>query len=286
MNKNFFSILSFFWGIFILAPFVHGAEIIVPRIDEKVKKPEPYASFWNNIQPVTIDLVAQPIIAPRPEKTTTPELKVKAVHDGDWKDSEKSDGQKVGTFSDAVAIQFPVKAAESPPPVFMGSKEQPVQIFHWRAMFQLDRDVGFHTMRQIYPNMISDGYPEDWGTRETREKAKMLSKLTEEQAVGWSSGRLSGNPQSFRKPNGVDVIFAEGFGSSSVSADLEAEASGNWKNGEWTVVITRPLNKDRGSNLHVGEKSVIAFAVWQGGKREAGSRKSVTMPWTPISINR
>lgn len=247
---------------------------------------------WSAVKPKVIPLMAQPMVAPRPKTTTTPEIAVQALHDAKWlvlrmkwKSKKKNYGQKVGTFSDGVAVQFPAKRSKTPPPIFMGSKKQPVQIFHWRAMYQLDKKKGFHTMRDIYPNMIVDSYPVDWSTQGTRTKAKTLAKLTEKQADAWTAGRAGRNPQSFVKPNGVDVIFAEGYGSSSVADDIQAEANAQWADGEWTVTISRPFDKDKVDDLKVGTYTFVAFAVWQGAQKEAGSRKSLTMAWTPLYLS-
>lgn len=277
--------------LFNISSLVFSQEIVVKKVDADLKNIKPDDALWKNITPLTINLTAQPMVVPRPAETSTPEVKVRAVNNGDWlavrlnwKDPDKSEGQRVGSFSDGVAVQFPLFVSETPPPIFMGSKEQPVQIFHWRAMYQLDKK-GFHSMRDIYPNMVQDGYPEDWGKFGTRRKAKELKKLTDKQSEGWSAGRAGLNPHSYRKPNGVDVILAEGFGSSSVSEDFEAGATGLWKNGEWNVVISRPLHKKRGLDLKPGSKTFVAFAVWRGDKKEAGSRKSVTMNWTPLHVS-
>ena len=84
----------------------------------------------------------------------------------------------------------------------------------------------------------------------------------------------------------MDEIYAEGFGSSQVIDNHESIGNGTWKNGQWTVVISRPLKSKVASNLDIGKNSFICFAVWQGGKGEVGSRKAVTLSWIPINISR
>jgi DMSO reductase family type II enzyme heme b subunit len=59
---------------------------------------------------------------------------------------------------------------------------------------------------------------------------------------------------------------------------------GEWKNGEWVVVVSRPLKRENGSVLQTAKDAFIAFAIWQGGKDEVGSRKSLTMSWVPLKI--
>src|SRR5690606_32515304 len=102
----------------------------------------------------------------RPAATLTPALQVQAVHNGkwisfriSWKDKDKSEAGPTGTYSDGVAIQFPPKPTEEPPPAFMGWKDNPVHILYWRAQYDVDKARGLRTMRDIYPNMTVDMYP-------------------------------------------------------------------------------------------------------------------------------
>ncbi|MEK6706029.1 MAG: ethylbenzene dehydrogenase-related protein [Bdellovibrionota bacterium] len=241
--------------------------------------------IWNKAREESVVLMAQPMVIPRPATTTTALLKVRAVHDGKWiafllkwTDAEKSEAGRLGQFSDGVAIEFPVKDNNAPPPVFMGVKDNPVHIFQWRAQYQLDKERGMRTIADLYPNMSVDMYP-----MEFKDPGK-LSGLTEEKRDMFSSGKAAGNPQSYAKKKGVEEIFAEGFGTSAVSASVEAAADGRWADGEWSVVIARPLKRENGSILDVGKSSYVGFAVWQGGKDEVGARKSVTMSWLPIQV--
>ena len=232
-----------------------------------------------------ITLMGQPMVVPKPKTTETAQISVAAVHDGKWiafrlrwKDTDRSEADKLATFSDAVAVQFPVKNNEVPPPVMMGGKEDPVHIFHWKYQYQQDAKNGKKPIEKIYPNMTADMYALD-----PKEKGN-YQEATKEQKESFVGGTAAGNPQSFSK-TGVDEIFAEGFGSSQVSENTQAKGFGEWKNGEWTVYIVRPLDYDNGSKLALGKKSHIAFAVWQGGKKEIGAIKSLTMMWTPFQIS-
>src|SRR3989338_4681487 len=266
--------------------------LIAKYVKEDLSKLNLEALFWKEVTPETIQLIAQPMVAPRPQKTLTEKLWVQVVHNGEWmafrfkwKDKEKSEAGPLGKFSDAVAIQFPVKEKEVPP-IFMGAKDSPVHILHWRAQYQKDKEKGFQTMKDIYPNMNMDMYPLEFANQYSHDE--MLKKITEEQREVFVSGKSAGNPQSFQKIKGVDEMMAEGFGSSSVIENTRAEAQGIWqkkgKEGEWVVQISRPLALEGGSILKAGQKSFMAFAVWQGGEGELGCRKSVTMTWVPLII--
>ncbi|MBK9294778.1 MAG: hypothetical protein IPM57_10120 [Oligoflexia bacterium] len=261
------------------------ADINVVKIYGNLDKDFRSKSIWKgqNLDQ-SITLIGQPMIVPKPKKTETSVIRVSAVHDGKWiafrlrwKDSEVSESEKLATFSDAAALQFPVKSNEETPPIMMGGKGDPVHIFHWKYQYQLDAKNGMKSIDQIYPNMTTDMYP-----MEFKEKGN-FREATKEQKEAFVGGTAAGNPQSFPK-TGVDEIFAEGFGSSAVSEYQLAQGFGEWKKGEWIVYIARPLIYENGSKLHIGRKSHIAFAIWQGGKKEIGAIKSLTMTWTPVNI--
>jgi cytochrome b558/566 subunit A len=112
------------------------AEIVAKAVRGDVSKPQPAAAYWANAPVEKVSLIAQPMAIPRPAVALTPELRVQAVHDAKWlavrltwKDPEYSEAGHLGEFSDAVAMQFPVKSNESPPPIFMGAKDNPVHIY-------------------------------------------------------------------------------------------------------------------------------------------------------------
>lgn len=241
---------------------------------------------WSKAPIQHIQLLAQPMIQPRPKLTLTEEIRVQAVHNRksvafrlSWKDPDKSDDGRLGKFSDAVALQFPVRQKDKPlPPPFMGGKDQPVHIYHWRAQAQNDKEQGrFPTVKELYPNMSVDTYPLEF-------KDPDMPQGNEAQRRIFAAGQAAGNPRSFYQGYGLDEILAEGFGTSSVTSNRESEAEGQWKDGEWSVVIARPFKNELGSTLYTGQNNNVCFAVWQGGKNEVGSRKSLTMMWIELDM--
>lgn len=258
--------------------------IAVALVKGDVSAPDPSSAVWSGVPSAAVMLMGQPMVTPRPATTMTAELKVQAVHDGrniafrlTWKDDGINEAGPLGTYSDAAAIQFPVKASEFPPPVMMGAKDTPVHIFHWRAQYQRDAERGKPTMKDLYPNLNVDMYPMEFADMGT------LSKKSDAEREQYSPGRVSGNPQAYAK-SGVDEIIAEGFSTSSVQAGHGGKGKASWKDGEWTLVVTRPLLSEGGSVLTPGGSGFVAFAVWQGGAGEVGSRKCVTMMWTPLAL--
>lgn len=283
MQRMYFGLIV--WLVYVIVCTTHTqAELVSLRIDADLSQAEPEAAYWHAAPPEMVSLLAQPMVLPRPKTTTTPVLEVRSVHNDNWiafrlrwHDTEPSSAGRLGEYSDAVAVQFPVLDKATPPPVFMGAPGDPVHIFHWRAQYQHDKEQGKPDMRQLYPNLNVDIYPmeyPDWGT---------LASASEQARDSFSPGKALGNPQSYQK-TGVDEILAEGFSTSAVFEAYDANATGRWHNGEWVVVITRPLTREGGSTLRAGKETFVGFAVWQGGAGEVGSRKSVTMMWTPLRL--
>lgn len=280
-------------GIIFSAQAQDGA-ISAGYVKADVSNPDVNGNFWKKAKVFPVILTAQPIIVPRPEKTETPMVNVQAVHNGkwisfkfSWKDKDKSEGGLLGSFSDGVAMEFPVNSSDNTVSPFMGDKGKAVHIYHWKAAYQYDKDNGqVKTIKEIYPNTSVDLYPLEpkQEVRTDLKDTENYPKSTEEQRMAFEPGQAAGNPQSFPKLKAVDEIVAEGFSTSQVIKNNEGIASGEWKNGQWDVVISRPLHSKVGSVLEPGKASFIGFAVWQGGSKEVGSRKSVTLIWTPVDI--
>jgi hypothetical protein len=254
--------------------------LVVERTKQDVATPDPTAAFWRSVPRGAVTLMAQPMIAPRPEETLTEVVAVQAVHDGTsiafrlvWSDPDRSEAGRLHEFSDALALQFPVDGTATTP-VMMGAEGFPVHIYHWRAQYQRDKERGKPEMTDLYPNMSVDMYPMDF---------KEAPSGTQSDKESFSPGLAAGNPQSYAK-NGIDEIIAEGFSTSAVQEGHSSAAHAVWHDGRWALVITRPLEVEGGSSLKTGQEGYVAFAAWQGGESEVGSRKSVTMSWLPMEV--
>jgi hypothetical protein len=261
-------------------PPVAISELAVGKVTADLSVPDADAAYWRNRPEGIVTLMAQPMIAPRPEATTTEQVFVKAVTDGEraafrirWKDPERSEAGRLGEFSDALALEFPVHL-DPLPPVMMGAKDMPVHIFHWRAQYQRDHERGKPSMTDLYPNNSIDMYPLEF---------KEAPDGTEAHREAFSPGVAEGNPQSYVK-TGIDEIIAEGYSTSSVQLGHGNAGKAEWKDGWWTLVIVRPLVIEGGSTLKSGETNYVGFAAWQGGLAEVASRKCVTMSWMPVTL--
>lgn len=268
----------------VLASAAHGGEIVAPKVDADLSVANDiHKEAFANAKEEVVSLMAQPMAIPRPKVTTTSKITVQAIHNAStlairlrWADTEKNEAGRLGEYSDAVAIEFPVKDNANPPPIFMGAKGNPVHVFHWRAQYQADKERGMRTIKDLYPNMNIDVYPMEFPTA-------TIDGVTDAKREVYSYGKAAGNPQSYAK-KGVDELMAEGFGTSAVIENIESDAQGHWENGEWDVIISRPLKREGGSVLPENGGSFVGFAVWQGGKDEVGARKSITMSWTPLKL--
>jgi len=262
-----------------------AAEYSVRKVGSDLSKaPSASAKYWKDVPELNVSLMAQMIVKPKPAKAETEAVKVQIVHDGKtvayrlrWRDKEKSEAGRGDEFSDAVALQFPVPGGAGLPPIFMGGPGNPVHIFHWRAQYQYDEEHGKKSVKDLYPNMTVDTYPNEFPDRGN------LKPATQEEMETFSPAVMAGNPQSRRK-KAVDEMLAEGFGTSVVTPGGHSAGRGEWADGEWTVVITRALECKGGSVLAPGQASAFGLAVWQGGAGEVGARKALTMAWTPFRI--
>jgi len=230
------------------------------------------ADFWKDAPAVKVLVQPQNFADPQNPKPAVGELSVRAAHNGEWlayliewADPTKSDRIVVDEFGDQVAVEMPVKykPGETPNPM-MGTPGERVNIMQWRAAFQHDIDTGAldgPRPEDLYPNMHADVYP-DQVLRATDARPYMG-------AVGVD------NPISRPMHSPVLEQMAEGFGSLTVLPEQHADGKGVWATGRWRVVITRPLatGDTYSPSLRPGDKTLAAFAVWDGGSKEAGSRK-------------
>ncbi len=243
---------------------------------------DPDAGLWQQATPLTVALQAQMIATPVNAEPAVSALTVRAVHDGlwltfqlRWDDPTKSDTIDLDRFGDQAAVELPVKAydANNPPNPMMGDADQPVTIMQWRAALQRDQEQGEPKLPDIYPNAHIDFYTGDL--------------LKPEEARAYTGAVGLGNPVSRVGKSPVLDQMAAGFGSLTVKPQQRAGAKGVWADGHWTVVIARPMKTDGefDPKLAPGDGSVAAFAVWEGGKDETGSRKAWS-DWVPLSLEK
>lgn len=239
--------------------------------DSFFQAPDPHSPQWNALTVEKIPLLPQNITTPSIYQTSVAALEVKALHNGEflavllmWEDSTKHANVSLDHFSDACAIQLPVKGANETSP-FMGNKEAPVAITHWKAIWQQDVDVHYQKVTDLYPNTWTDTY-----------------------RFGKSVAIDARNPVSqTSRTTPVEELVAVGFGTLTTQEHQNAHGRGEWRDGKWMVMLTRPLvTKDKQDPvLKLGETTSMAFALWEGGHQDVGSRKNYAM-WTPFVLEK
>ncbi|MBF0152347.1 MAG: hypothetical protein HQL64_01195 [Magnetococcales bacterium] len=250
------------------------------RVESKEPLLDPAAPVWAQAQSVIVTMQPQGVATPTNAQPAVNAMTVRSVHNGhwlslllEWKDPTQSDRVVVDQFGDQVAVELPVRyradAAVNP---MMGAPGERVNIVQWRAAFQTDlarkRDM---TIRDNYPNAQTDLYPD-----------QVLNTLDMRAYMG--AGGVD-NPVAKHRDSPVLDQVAEGFGTLTVKQHQEADGNGIWKDGAWHVVITVPMAPDAANapRLEPGGQTIAAFAVWEGGAKEVGSRKSWS-DWVQLSL--
>jgi DMSO reductase family type II enzyme heme b subunit len=75
-------------------------------------------------------------------------------------------------------------------------------------------------------------------------------------------------------------ISAQGYGSTRTIDRNSVVCSHEWRDGVWTVVITRHLKlntKEPVAQLSPGDRMPYGVAVWEGGNQERAGIKSFTL---------
>jgi len=269
-----------FIALMFMATQACAGGIEVVRVDGYGPILDPNAEFWSAATAVEVPMVPQVVVAPKNPKPAVKSLKVKAVHNGqwlgilvEWRDPTKNDRIVLDQFGDQVAVEFPVEFnKDALPSPTMGHKGGRVDIWQWRAAFQHDLEAHEPDIRDLYPNILVDVYP-DQVLRATDARPYMG-------AVGVD------NPISHAHHSPVLEQMAEGWGTLTVKPeDRNVDGRGVWSNGAWRVVFTHPLAAEskNSASFIPGMETMIAFAAWDGGSREVGARKAWSM-WTPFRL--
>ena len=256
------------------------APLTVARVGGAGPIADPTAALWRQVRPVKVAMLPQTVALPNHPEPAIKELLVRVAHNGgwiafliEWKDGTLSDRVVLDNFGDQVAVELPIDIKADPPSPMMGNPGGRVNIMQWRAAFQHDMDQGPPTVRALYPNAWADVYPDE--------------VLGAADARPYSGALGIENPISRGRVSPVLDQMAEGWGTMTVKPDQHALGKGVWKSGVWRVVITRPMVSDdvNAPRLLPGDRTVVAFAVWDGGNREVGARKAWAS-WVPLVIGR
>lgn len=249
--------------------------------------PDPLWEEWSKIEPTSVGLTPLWWRNERVEK-----LEVKGVYNQDkiaiylsWNDpTQDDDVVATHAFSDGAAVQFSI---DKDPPFFgMGSPQDPVYMWHWKAGWQ-NLAEGRKDVESRYPNIGADWYLSDkhYQHGEKFDPKESSAKYHDPQFLtAWGAG----NPVAdVEKTKNTEQAVAEGLGTykAHLSAATDFDATGVWKDGRWHVVFVRSLKAADKKDLQLNRAKMvsIAFAIWDGSAHDRNGQKSVSI-WNKLVV--
>lgn len=252
------------------------------RVPAPVPATDPDSPLWARARPAEVAVIGQAMVLPSKIKPSVSALRARAVHDGrqiaflvEWNDPRPETlSIKTEQFKDGCAVLLAPHAA---PPLawLMGTAEVAVTLIHWRADWQRDIDAGFQDLEVAFPNVAFDFYPPLVGVKHPPRLPDAYPPAARTWLPGWHVGNPLSQPTK-RSP--VEKLRAIGPGTLEQLPVQDASGRGRWHNGAWKVALARNLKAGGGPEIGLvpGRTYAIAFAVWAGGERDVGARKSVT----------
>ena len=257
---------------------VSPAEVRVVKVAKLPSTPDDPA--WAGVSVHPAQLLPQDVVEPRLLASTTTVLEAQAMTDGaqiafrlTWGTPARSDLTGPAVFSDACAVQVPAATGPDAPNPMMGEAARPVEITYWRASWQATVDGRPDTVTALYPNAKVDHYP--------FESASLVPGSPEQLAMAkrYAPARAVGNTMAGPRDRPVQDLVATGPGTLRPADRAVSTGAGKATAAGWSVVIVRPLPR----GVKPGDRSQVAFAVWQGAKGEAGARK-MRSGWIPLAV--
>ncbi len=254
-------------GVFQVVPVrSQSPQLEALRVEVAVPFDDPWAPVWDTAARERVPLSAQNVSPPFGGGTVA-SLTARALYDTtnlylmvEWRDGTVDDTVNSSTaFSDAVAVQFPSAEAETLPPYTMGASDLPVNIWHWKAVWQSDIERGFAGGDERYPNTIRDGSPLDGDPL---------------YATAAAVGNVLADPDH---PSPVENMIAGGFGSATSAEIQDVGGVGAWRDGTWRAMFYRPLQSagEGHARFAPGAATQVAFAVWDGAAGDRNGQKSI-----------
>lgn len=240
---------------------------------------DPSDPVWNSAPEFNAELIPQDVVDPRVTEPTVSKLQVQAASDGNrlalrlqWHDPSANTSSLMDAFPDACAVQFPARMEASLPAPQMGEAGQPVHITYWNAAWQAMVDGEALSLQTAYPNASVDHYPFQAASLKPGQREQRAMELR------YSPARAVNNPVSPPHNRAVQDLVAEGPGTLTAAEATVSEGRGIRSGERWIVVIVRTLPEE----FLAFPQPQAAFAVWEGGRQEAGARKMRTA-WIPMT---
>ena len=150
---------------------------------------------------------------------------------------------------------------------------RPVEITYWSAIFQAVVNGRKDDIHAIYPRAKVDHYPFEAAPLQPGSPAQ------QEMAKRYAPARSLENPMAGPRTVPVQDLVAEGPGTLRPAEKSLSTGSGKHDQSGWTVMVIRPLP----NGAHLGGRTQVAFAVWEGSHQEVGARKMRTA-WIPLAL--
>ena len=254
----------------------HTTDKLVAHYVAGALPPDPQDGAWGDYASVEVPLQPQQMAVPMLPQVAVPTLRVRALQNGQriafqvrWPDADEDDIEAMARFKDAVAVELPT--TREIPASSMGQPGGPVHILLWRASWQRDVDRGRQHVEDAFPNMYAGPRPEDL--------------MTQEQAKVYYPGVFSGNLLSAgSRATPIEELSAVGFGSLTTQDEQKGDGQGVRASDGWSVVLSTEMKGAEGrARLAGGQRTKVAFAVWNGGAGNRGSRKQWA-DWINLSV--
>ena len=222
---------------------------------------------WRQAPEAKLPLMAQ-LITPPVGGGSVGEARVRAMHDGeslaillDWPDASADRSVSVNGFRDAVAVGFPIAESDSPLSPFMGDPEHPVAIWQWTADLEAEARG---------PGAFADRYPHTQGVWYFPQDDAVRRQV-----------------RAWRGSDPVVEFVATGWGTLTRRESGEVSAASRHDGKRWRVLLRRRLatGNPEHASFQPGGATQLIVAIWDGAKGEVHGRKSVTLTWTPFTLD-
>jgi hypothetical protein len=155
----------------------------------------------------------------------------------------------------------------------MGEAGRLVDIVYWRASWQAGVDGRPDTIQALHPGAVVDHYPVE------AQSLEPDSNIQRRFSQRYAPARARGNVMEGPRQQPVQDLEADGPGTLRPSRLQASSGRGSRTAHGWQVILTRPVP----ASLGPGGRSQVAFAVWDGGHDEVGSRK-MRSGWVPLLV--
>jgi len=208
---------------------------------------DPNDSFWTSadqFHPQTVELGPQMITNPKWPDPSVKLVRIAGAHNGseiglflEWDDPSLENKIEVSeNHTDQAALMFPLYLGKELPSITMGSENEIVNIWQWRAIWE--------------PSLS------------TKPRKRGIISVVEAPA------------NNHRSP--VEDLTAAGFSTLTTQDKQDVLGRGVWQDKTWRVVFKRTLVNSDNADIQFKYSTVMAIAVWNGGNRERNGQKGIS----------